>query len=296
MRIITVLFLVALLSGCATFKKDIGFHMEPTNPEMNLQEPWTNVALRMDISTTDKLFIAPVKISFLSDRWNRELVDTARAYAKCVDREEFRSILAKKYHPIGGSGQKICPEGQISVTIPLRRSVFRSVEYDDASGVAVAMYDAVVVPNTRMFFVIVPSGMTDAMRNHNFLIISSDGRFAYTMTGEEVDLPGAITPLPKDFFLKKPSRIVQVIPVQRSDPYGEKILTDLGKRFPIKVAKYGYSASAEYLDVALMTKGARGLDCGITKGSLALGPTLGLGAVISGGMTLYHAGKEECFR
>lgn len=204
---VPLLLIAVFLSGCASIGKKAGFEVTAKEP-IGRQEPWHTMTLKGDISQVQALSVAYVALPDpVPTYWSEEFVDTHRVYEVSLSNDQ------------NGKQKKALK--------PLEKVVFRALRYTDG-GEFIEMFDAVLNPSLSGFFVLLPS--EGNFVGSNLVIIPLDASWLMTVYGERVILPVSKT-LPAGFFQQHPSRITQVVRMDKKDPHGQKFFSELEKLF-----------------------------------------------------------------
>jgi hypothetical protein len=261
----------ALLSGCATLNEKAGLNVRAKSPTAR-QEPWHNLVITGDVRKTQAVGVAFVSLPTpLPKQWKEEFVDGARTYiVELPDGKKLRK--------------------------PLEKVVFRALLCRAGH---CEMFDAVLNPQVTGFFVFLPSDGSK-YQGSDLVIVSSDATWLMTTRGEIVDIKG-VSPesLPPDLLAFYPSKLNQVVIMDRSDPAGKQFFADMERFFPehLRVGTTRYSARPDAeLVGALFTKVETALDKVISCGSLPAGPGVQIGLAIALVRNAYIMTKDDCFK
>lgn len=271
------LFLLAILSGCAGLEQKAGFIVSPKEP-IGRQEPWHTMTLKGDISKVQALSVAYVALPDpVPQYWSEEFVDTHRVYEVTLGTENGKQKKALK---------------------PLEKVVFRALRYTDG-GEFIEMFDAVLNPSLSGFFVLFPHSEQDYVGS-NLVIVPLDASWLMTVRGEQVVLPVSKT-LPVGFFQQHPSRITQVVRMDRNDPNGQAFFSELEKLFaPGRFVINGvvYSGRPDTKIVASrFTKVDNIFDRLVSCGTVPLSPgMITISLVVAAVHNVRAAAKDDCMK
>ncbi|MBP9727930.1 MAG: hypothetical protein KBD27_00975 [Candidatus Moranbacteria bacterium] len=246
---------LALLTGCASFKKDAGYYVETTKAEQGDQggvlPPWRCMSVRGDVSAVFSYTAAMIKLPQpLPEVWRSEVNDPSRSYK------------------VGASVR--------AVTC----SVWRTARYSDGQ---VEVFDAVMNPDGTELFVLLPPGRVTEYGRSNWLVWFSDGKTVMTTKGVVVGIEGEAFELSNQFFVTHPSPFPQYSNLRRDNPEGRKFFAGLEGRYPIPLPLGNdgevFSTQPDIVHVGALTKGVNKSDRLVTCGSASAGPSVTLMAV-----------------
>ncbi len=274
LRIIGMIVL-ALLTGCASMKKDAGFEVQSKASQVLQirQEPWHNVTVMGDLRTLDEMAVAVVNLpEWLPTAWKEELVDKGRTYTIKL------------------------PDGRL-LHKPLERVVLRAAAYTD-DGRFVEQFDAVVTAKARALFILLPSDRAEELKRYQFVILASDASWLMTTQKEQVVLETGqdIGQLPPGFFVEHPSPLRQTVVIKRSHTVFRDLMETFPNHFTIRGVSYSGRPDTDII-LSQFTSLETASDKIISCGSLAISPGMIMfGVALSVVRNISVANQEDCLR
>jgi hypothetical protein len=273
-RVVLSLLIIALLiTGCASLEKQSGMIIAGKNP-VGREEPWHNNALVGNVFTTERVSATYVQLPKpLPAGWKEELIDNSRVYeVKNPDNTKDRKSLT--------------------------RVVFRALWYRNER--LVGMSDAVLSPNLKGFFVLLPSD-AKAYAGNNLVIVPSHPTWLMTTKGETVEMTAgqSFSKLPSGFFEKHPSVVKEVLYLDPNDPVGKQWFADMEEFFPMLLTiggtRYSGRPDADII-AAKFTSVDNPVDRIISCGGMPISPgMITLGVAISVARNVYVGSRADCF-
>lgn len=250
--ITVILVCLALLTGCASFKKDAGYYVETTKAEQGDQggvlPPWRCMSVRGGVQMVYGYTAAMIKLPQpLPEVWRNEIRDPSRSYK------------------VGTSVR--------TVTC----SVWRTARYGNGQ---VEVFDAVMNPDETELFVLLPPGRVTEYGRSNWLVWFGDGKTVMTTKGVVVRIDGEAPELSDQFFATHPSPFPEYSNLRRDNPEGRKFFAGLERRYPIPLPLGDdggvFSTQPDIVHVGALTKGVNKSDRLVTCGSASAGPSVTL--------------------
>lgn len=261
LRIIGMIVL-ALLTGCASMKKDAGFEVEATRIEQGdqggVRPPWRCVSVRDSVTEAFSYTVAIIPLPKpRPEVWNNEIDDPNLSYK------------------VGSSARAF------------NCSVWRVAYY---AGGRVDVYDAVMNQDRTLLYALLPPGRVAEYNQGNWLLWFRDGQTVMTMRGEVIAVEGSVAGLSNQFFALHPSPFPRYANLRRDDPEGRKFFESLEKRYPV-VLTLGdngvFSTQSDIVHVGTLTKGVNKSDRLVTCGSASAVPSV-IGMTVSAVFSLPH--------
>ncbi len=217
-------------------------------------EPGLTQAIRGDIKATEALDIAVIPLpNPLPPEWAEALAPDQARQVPITDASGKPQALSLQ--PVKLRGLYVSPE-QVGT-----------------------VFDSIINQDGTSFFVLLPQGSRETLKEGSLFIITSDGRYALTSRGESIDLKNAGVKLSKGrlgttFLGANPSPVPEITTIDRKDEFGKLFFSELENLFPEEVVIRGIQYSArpyttEFLALytPLNSFGDRYTSCG----SLAVG-------------------------
>lgn len=273
-RWIFAVIALALLSGCASTGRNLGFEVQgktATQVMRSRTEPWQTVAVMGDLRLLEQVAVAVVNLPEpLPTAWKEELLDKGRTYTvKLPDGRKLRK--------------------------PLERVVFRAAAYT-ADGRFVELFDAVINSQARALFVLLPTHRVEELKRYQLAILSSDASWLMTTQRKRVALDEGqdVNQLPPGFFEEHPSPLRQVIVVKRDHPVFQDLVATFPNHFTLRGFPYSGRPDADIIlaqFTGLETAGDKIISCG----SFAVSPgMMPLGVAISVARNLSAVSEKDC--
>lgn len=232
-----LLGVVLLSAGCATgdFTRQAGFEPRSKSIEIKREEPGHGLIIEAATLEDERgldVVMGVVPNPLFHRRWLEELVDASRPYSFWLPKVGYRSEEGLDCNQLKSpEREKKCKAEQRV----LKRLSFRAILYRGET--AVDFYDAVINPKVSRSFTLLPFGKGRELGTDlHQLIVSSDGKFGLTTSGELVDLAQVETlgQLPTGFFERHPSPVV-IQSKHRETDEGYGFIRLIDQMFPVIV-------------------------------------------------------------
>ncbi|MFZ1655054.1 MAG: hypothetical protein WBO92_02760 [Candidatus Moraniibacteriota bacterium] len=269
LRALVAAVTTGFLVGCSNVPLKAGFVLEG-KPTEGTEAPWHGRAMEGDVGALDCVEAIPFTLSRDPD-WKSELRNESRTYE---------------------TGNRL---------VPVERFVQRAVIY---THLGVRRLTALATLQQRGYYTLMPCGTVKTLLvgGEDVFLVSGDETRLLTLDGRVIWLarsqkPSLLTP---DFRDQARSKFRHFTTFRRDEADGRAVLEALAAQFPLRAVVDGtrYSVTADFLQVATLTKGESGLDCLITNGALFVG-TEPVTMVLSNAFSLprnVKAAQGDCHR